>query len=333
MWQLVKEHPRSFVYALLAHLLLIIMLVINLDWATKPTPAGAPSAPVQAVVIDESKVNAEVERLKTEDQRKVQQEQAAAERLRELEAKTQQAEAARVKEQKKLETLKQKQVVEEKRLKEQESQRKLEQQKLATEQKKLEQKKLEQKKLEQKQAEQKQQAAEAEKKKQAEEKRLAEAEAKRKIEAEAKAKADAEAKAKTKADAEAKAKADAEAKAKAAAEAQRKAAEQALQAQIAAEDAARDQGIISQYVGIIGDRVRRNWIQPPTSRVGLSCVVQVQLMPGGDVISAQVVQSSGDAAFDRSVEAAVYRAAPLPLPPDPGLFESFRTLTFNFSPK
>jgi len=326
MWQLVKEHPRSFVYALLAHLLLIIMLVINLDWATKPTPAGAPSAPVQAVVIDESKVNAEVERLKTEDQRKVQQEQAAAERLRELEAKTQQAEAARVKEQKKLETLKQKQVIEEKRLKEQESQRKLEQQKLATEQKKLEQKKLEQKKLEQKkleqkQAEQKQQAAEAEKKKQAEEKRLAEAEAKRKIEA------------KTKADAEAKAKADAEAKAKAAAEAQRKAAEQALQAQIAAEDAARDQSIISQYVGIIGDRVRRNWIQPPSSRVGLSCVVKVQLMPGGDVISAQVVQSSGDAAFDRSVEAAVYRAAPLPLPPDPGLFESFRTLTFNFSPK
>ena len=316
MWQLVKEHPRSFVYALLAHLLLIIMLVINLDWATKPTPAGAPSAPVQAVVIDESKVNAEVERLKTEDQRKEQQEQAAAERLRELEAKTQQAEAARVKEQKKLETLKQKQVVEEKRLKERESQRKLEQQKLATEQKKLEQKK-----LEQKQAEQKQQAAEAEKKKQAEEKRLAEAEAKRKIEAKAKA------------DAEAKAKADAEAKAKAAAEAQRKAAEQALQAQIAAEDAARDQSIISQYVGIIGDRVRRNWIQPPSSRVGLSCVVQVQLMPGGDVVSAQVVQSSGDAAFDRSVEAAVYRAAPLPLPPDPGLFESFRTLTFNFSPK
>lgn len=316
MWQLVKEHPRSFVYALLAHLLLIIMLVINLDWATKPTPAGAPSAPVQAVVIDESKVNAEVERLKTEDQRKEQQEQAAAERLRELEAKTKQAEAARVKEQKKLETLKQKQIVEEQRLEERESQRKLEQQKLATEQKKLEQKK-----LEQKQAEQKQQAAEAEKKKQTEEKRLAEAEAKRKIEAKAKA------------DAEAKAKADAEAKAKAAAEAQRKAAEQALQAQIAAEDAARDQGIISQYVGIIGDRVRRNWIQPPSSRVGLSCVVQVQLMPGGDVISAQVVQSSGDAAFDRSVEAAVFRAAPLPLPPDPGLFESFRTLTFNFSPK
>ncbi|MBI5461851.1 MAG: cell envelope integrity protein TolA [Gammaproteobacteria bacterium] len=125
----------------------------------------------------------------------------------------------------------------------------------------------------------------------------------------------------------------AQAKAKAEAEAQRKAAEQALQAQIAAEDAARNQSIIGQYVGLIGDRVRRNWIQPSSSRVGLSCVVQVQLMPGGDVISAQVVQSSGDAAFDRSVEAAVFRAAPLPLPPDPALFESFRTLQFRFEPK
>ena len=314
MWQVVKEHPRSFAYAVLAHLVLIILLVINLDWSPKPTPAGAPTAPVQAVVIDESKVSAEVERLKTEEQRK---EQAAAERLRELEQTTKQAEAARVKEQKRLEELKQKQVVEEKRLKQQETQRKLEQQKLETEKKRItEQKKLEQKKLEQKQAEQKQQA---------EEKRLAEAESKRKMAAEAEAKA--------KAEAEAKRKADAEAKAKAAAEAQRKAAEQALQAQIAAEDAARNQSIISQYVGIIGDRVQRNWIQPPSSRAGLSCVVQVQLMPGGDVISVQIVQGSGDAAFDRSVEAAVFRAAPLPLPPDPALFESFRTLQFRFTPK
>lgn len=314
MLQLIKEHPRAFVYAVLAHLILIIMLVINLDWSPKPTPAGAPTAPVQAVIVDESKVSAEVERLKTEDQRK---EQAAAERLRELEKKTKQAEATRVKEQKRLEELKQKQVAEEKRLQRQETQRKLEQQKLATEKQRI----AEQKKLEQKQAEQKQRAAAAEQKQQAEEKRLAEAESKRKMAAEAKAKA------------EAKRKADAEAKAKAEADAQRKAAEQALQAQIAAEDAARDQSIISRFVGLIADRVQRNWIQPPSYRVGLSCVVQVQLLPSGDVIGAQVVQSSGDAAFDRSVERAVLQATPLPLPPDPGLFERFRTLQFRFAPK
>jgi colicin import membrane protein len=98
-------------------------------------------------------------------------------------------------------------------------------------------------------------------------------------------------------------------------------------------DAARNQGIINQYVGLIVGKVQRNWIQPPSSRIGLSCLVQVQLMPGGDVASVQIVQSSGDAAFDRSVEAAVYRAAPLPLPPDAGLFDSFRVLQFKFAPK
>ncbi|HEY9199340.1 MAG TPA: cell envelope integrity protein TolA [Gammaproteobacteria bacterium] len=326
MWQLVKEHPRAFVYAVLAHLILVIMLVFSLDWTAEPTSSGSPK-PVQAVVIDAAKVDAEVARQQEAEQRK---EQEAAERVRELEEKARQAEQQRVQEQQRIEELQQKQVAEEKRLKEQETQRKLEQQKLETEKKRL--------------AEQKKKQQEAERKKEVEQKRLAEAEAKRKMEADAKAKAEAEAKrkadAKAKAEAEAKAKAEAAAKAKAAAEAKAKAkadAERALQEQLAAEraalDAARNQDIISQYVGLIGDKVQRNWIQPPTSRVGLSCVVQVQLMPSGDVVSVQIVQSSGDAAFDRSVEAAVYRAAPLPLPPDPGMFENFRSVQFRFVPK
>lgn len=308
MWQLVKEHPRAFVYAVLAHLILVIMLVFSLDWSTTPTPAGSPK-PVQAVVVDGAKIDAEVARQQEAEQRK---EKEAAERVRELEEKAQKAEQQRVQEQKRVEELKQKQVAEEKRLKEQETQRKLEQQKLETEKQHL--------------VEQKKKQQELERKKQAEEKRLAEAEAKRKMEAEAKAKADA----KAKAEAQAKAKAEAAAKAKAD-------AERALQEQLAAESKAmadaRTQDIISQYVGLIGEKVQRNWIQPPTSRAGLSCVVQVQLMPSGDVVTVQIVQGSGDAAFDRSVEAAVYRAAPLPLPPDPGMFENFRTVQFRFVPK
>ena len=314
MWQVVKEHPRAFVYAVLAHLALVGMLIFSLDWTAKPTPAGgAKPEPVQAIVIDESKVSAELERIQEAERRKQQQEAEAAERLRELEEKTRQAEAAHAKEQRRLDELKQKQVQEEKRLQEQEAKRKIEQQKQAAEAKRLEEQK---------------------KQKQAEEKRLAETEAKRKLEAEAKRKAEAEAKAKAE---EAKRKAEAEAKRKAEEAAQRKAAEDALQQQLAAEraalEAARNADIISRYVGIIGQQVERNWIRPPTSQSGLSCVVQVRLVPGGDVVSVQVVQGSGDAAFDRSVEAAVYRAAPLPLPPDPGLFESFRTLQFRFAPE
>ena len=106
------------------------------------------------------------------------------------------------------------------------------------------------------------------------------------------------------------------------------------QAALAAEQERRNQDIVNQYVSAIKDRVERNWIQPPGSRSGLSCVVKVRLIPGGDVASVQIVQSSGDGAFDDSVEKAVYRAQPLPLPPaEQGLFERFRELTFRFTPQ
>lgn len=303
MWHVVKEHPRAFMYAVLVHLALVVMLVFSLDWTPKPTASGAAQPePVQAVVVDAAKVDAEVQRLQEDERRK---EQEAAERVRQLEEQAKQAETARKQEQQRLEELKQQQAAEQKRLQEQEAKRKLEQQK----------------------------QAEAKRKAEAEAKAKAEADAKRKAEAEAKAKAEAEAK--RKAEAAAKAKAEADAKAKA--EAERKAAEKALQDQLAAEraalDAARNQQILAQYTAAMRQKVERNWIQPPSSRLGLSCTVRVQLMPGGDVASVQIVQSSGDAAFDRSVEAAVYRAAPLPLPPDPALFESLRVIQFVFAPR
>ncbi|MFN2309763.1 MAG: cell envelope integrity protein TolA [Gammaproteobacteria bacterium] len=301
MWQIIKEHPRAFMYALLAHLVLVVMLVFSMDWTPKPTASGVPKPePVQAVIVDEAKVNAEMQRLQAEEQREA---QAAAERLRQIEEQTQQAEAARKQEQQRLEALKSERV-EQQRLQEQAAKRKLEEQK------------------------------QAEVKRKAEAKAKADAEAKRKAETEAEAKAKAEADAKVKA-AAAKAKAEADAKAKA--EAERKAAEKALQTQLAAEraalDAARNRQVLGQYAAAMRQKVERSWIQPPSFRVGLSCTVRVRLIPGGDVASVQIVQSSGDAAFDRSVEAAVLRAAPLPLPPDPALFESLRVIEFVFAPK
>jgi colicin import membrane protein len=196
----------------------------------------------------------------------------------------------------------------------------------------------------------KQKAEQAAKQKvEAERKRKAELEAKKKAELESKQKAEQEAKqkaaqeAKQKADAEAKKKAEAEAKKKAEAEARRKAeaaqrreAEQALQQQLAAEqagmEAARVQGVVAEYIGYIQERIERSWLRPPGSAVGLSCVVQVSLIPGGEVARVQIVRSSGDPVFDRSVETAVYKASPLPLPPDASLFKNFRDLRLIFKP-
>lgn len=120
-----------------------------------------------------------------------------------------------------------------------------------------------------------------------------------------------------------------------------KQAEQALQAQLAAEEeqrqeaarAARAMAEAEKYKVLIRQKVSRNWSRPPSSAGGLQCVVRVRLVPGGEVLQATVVRSSGDAPFDRSVENAVYKASPLPLPEDPELFSYFREIEFVFSPK
>lgn len=88
-----------------------------------------------------------------------------------------------------------------------------------------------------------------------------------------------------------------------------------------------------QYIHAIREKVERNWIQPDSRRKGLSCLVKVTLSRGGDVKAVQIAEGSGDAAFDRSVEAAVYRASPLPVPKDARLFKRFQRLTFRFRPR
>lgn len=133
----------------------------------------------------------------------------------------------------------------------------------------------------------------------------------------------------------------AEAKRRQEEDARRRQAEQSLKEQLAAEEAereaaaraARAQSAIEKYKALIRQRVTRNWSRPVGSAKGLTCVVQVKLVPGGEVVQARVVRSSGDAVFDRSVENAVFKSTPLPLPQDKDLFEYFREIEFLFSPE
>ncbi len=172
-------------------------------------------------------------------------------------------------------------------------------------------------------------AAEAKQKAAAEAKQKAAAEAKQKAAAEKKRKAEQAAKeqaAKEKAAAEAKQKAEAEAAA-------RRDAEAALQEQLRAEqELARAKNALAEFIPYIQDKVQRNWLRPPGSPQGLACLVKVRLIPGGEVASVNVIRSSGDPVFDRSVESAVLKASPLPLPSDATLFTHFREINFNFDP-
>lgn len=119
-----------------------------------------------------------------------------------------------------------------------------------------------------------------------------------------------------------------------------KAAEQTLQEQLVAEEksrqaaatAARAATEVDRYKALIRIQVTRNWNRPLGAAKGLKCEVHVRLTPGGEVVSAQVTRTSGNAVFDRSVENAVHKAAPLPLPADPALFDNFREIRFVFDP-
>lgn len=291
MWRIVKENPRSALYAVLVHLLLLGLLMINVDWSsmTHVAPQHA-DTPVQARVVEEDQLRQEVERQQQEVER---QRAAEAERQRQLEEQAAAARRQREQEERRVADLKRQQAEEARRLEEARA------------------------------SAQKEKAA-------AEAKRKAEAEARQKAVAEAKRKAEEEAKRKTEAEAAAKRKAEAEAR--------RKVEEAERQAELAAERARLDQerqravaAAINQYTALIHDRVRRNWRLPPNWR-GLSCTVSVKLIPGGDVASVRIVRSSGDPVFDRSVESAVFQAAPLPVPSEPHLFEAFREFNFIFDP-
>ena len=77
-----------------------------------------------------------------------------------------------------------------------------------------------------------------------------------------------------------------------------------------------------------------NWSRPPSARNGMKARLLLELVPTGDVVSVSIVESSGNAAFDRSAEQAVRKAQRFEVPDDPRLFEEkFRRLYLLFQPE
>ena len=89
-------------------------------------------------------------------------------------------------------------------------------------------------------------------------------------------------------------------------------------------------GALTRYMFALRQKIERNWVRPPSATAGTSCEVSVRQLPGGEVVNVVVERCNGDEAVRRSVEAAVYKASPLPEPEDASLFE--RNLRFVFEP-
>lgn len=116
-------------------------------------------------------------------------------------------------------------------------------------------------------------------------------------------------------------------------------AEEDLQRQLDAEAEQREQariaGVLNVYAQQIQQRVKRYWVKPSSAEAGLIVTLEVKLIPGGDVKSVRIINSSGNALFDRSAENAVYKAAPMPMPSDADAAEEIirEGIQFEFKPE
>jgi colicin import membrane protein len=109
--------------------------------------------------------------------------------------------------------------------------------------------------------------------------------------------------------------------------------EEDLQHDLAAEEQAkkaRAGPALASWQSQIAAKINRNWLRPPTARPGIECMLNVTQVPGGEVTEVTIGECNGDQAVRESIEAAVYRASPLPPPPDPALFD--RHLRIDFKP-
>jgi len=102
--------------------------------------------------------------------------------------------------------------------------------------------------------------------------------------------------------------------------------QQALQAQ--------DQDVLDEYEGYIQLKISQAWQRPLSARNGMSATLQIHLMPDGDVVKVTIIESSGDVQFDLSATQAVWKAAPLPVPKDSGVFSrNYRVFNLKFAPE
>jgi colicin import membrane protein len=90
-----------------------------------------------------------------------------------------------------------------------------------------------------------------------------------------------------------------------------------------------DNDLRARYAAAIQAAVTQNWNRPESVPAGLRCTLRIVQIPGGDVISANVVAPcNADQAARNSIEQAVMRAAPLPYQGYEKVFS--REINFNF---
>jgi colicin import membrane protein len=308
-----RSYRIAFAIALTLHLSIAIALLIdtssherpvlkmeaqNEPGRIQPAPLTPQNEAIKAVSVDSQEVMKTVNRLKEERQK---QHQAEINRQRALQQQAELARKQRLQEQQRIEQLKNEAA-------------KLaiaRQKQLAEEQQRLKQLAAQKAEQEKHLAEMKQQELQMQKQ---------HAEAARKLEELKKKKAEELAHAEqVKA-----AKAKAEQEQKRLAAAQQAAAEAARTARIAGE--------VDKYKAMIINAISQQWILPENVNSSLSSQFRIRLAPNGAVLEVSLIRSSGDPILDRSAQAAINKASPLPVPADPATFDIFRDISLTVRP-
>ncbi len=310
----------SAIFAVAIHVVLAALLFSNLDFDRKPQPQVISVTPIQSSLISDEDLQAAEKQLKSKDLEKQKELEAFEKQKKELVL-------ARQKEQKELERIKQQRKLEERkaeeaetRLIEAEKQRKLEeiegvkqeQRRLDENKKKREQEAIQKKERAKKEQEQNKLTEEKRKKDAAEKKRQAEAAAeteRKKLEEEARKKKQ---------------------------QAEKQQREKEMQQRLKEEQSARIKHEAEQAFASVEGEIRRrvelNWIPPSGLRSGLKAVLVVKVAPNGEVLNVVIRQSSGDSIYDRSVQNAILKTSPLPIPQNPQYYPHYSEFVLNFVP-
>jgi colicin import membrane protein len=99
-------------------------------------------------------------------------------------------------------------------------------------------------------------------------------------------------------------------------------------------DQSADSEMVQTFAQGIYQLIVANWSRPPSAKNGMQTKLMVELVPTGDVVGVTIIESSGNAAFDRSAELAVRKVGKFDVPKEPGDFERyFRKFPVVFNPE
>jgi len=87
---------------------------------------------------------------------------------------------------------------------------------------------------------------------------------------------------------------------------------------------------VQRYVAEIAADIEENRIISSIFDGAMVCKIRIQLLPDGSILSASIVESSGNPAYDEMSQSAVYKSAPFEMPEDKEIYNKLRDIVLSF---